>query len=84
MFTLRKSMVLGAAFFAGVAIEARADPLRRIPVGPRRRPGPQIAARSFGNVAPAPDSDTPLEVNVFGPQPAGASYEVLQVDAKDR
>ena len=84
MFTLRKSMVLGAAFFAGVAIAARADPLCRIPIGPRRRPGPQIAARASGSVALAPDSDTPPEVNVFGPQSAGAAYKVLHVDARDR
>ena len=83
MFTLRKSMVLGPAFFTGVAIAARADPLCRIPIG-RRRPGPQIAARSFANVAPALDSETPPEVNVFGPQPAGTSYQVLHADTKDQ
>jgi len=83
MFTLRKSMVPGAAFFAGVAIAARADPLCRIPIG-RRRPGPQIAARSSASVAPGPDSETPPEVNVSGPQPAGAAYKVLYVDTKDR
>ena len=70
-------MVLGAAFFAGAAIAARADPLCRIPIGPRRRPGRQI-------VALAPDSDTPPEVNVFGPQPAGAAYKVVHVDTRDR
>jgi len=84
MFGLRKSMVPGAAFFAGVAIAARADPLCHIPIGPRRRPGPQIAALSSASVAPAPDSETLPEVNVFGPQPAGASYKVPHVDAEDR
>jgi hypothetical protein len=84
MFTLRKSMVLGAAFFAGAAIAARADRLCRIPIGPRRRPGRQIVARSSASVALAPDSDTPPEVNVFGPQPAGAAYKVVHVDTRDR
>ena len=83
MFTLRKSMVLGPAFFTGVAIAARADPLCRIPIG-RRRPGPQIAARSFANVAPAPDSETRQEVKVPGPQPAGASCQILHADTKDQ
>jgi hypothetical protein len=77
MPTVCKSMVLVTAFLAGVAIAACAD-------GPRRPPGPQIAALSSASVAPAPDSETLLEANVFGPQPAGASYKVPHVDAKDR
>jgi hypothetical protein len=84
MFTLCKSMVLGAAFFAGASIAARADPLCRIPIGPRRRPGRQIVARSSDSVALAPDSDTPPEVNVFGPQPAGAANKVVHVDTRYR
>ena len=85
MFTLRKSMVLGAAFLAGVAIAACANPpLCRTATGPCRPLGLQIAARSFASVAPAPDSETLPEVNVPGPQPAAASYQVLHVDTKDR
>jgi len=44
MLTLCKSTVLGAAFLAGVAIAANADPLCCTPTGPCRPPGPQIAA----------------------------------------
>jgi hypothetical protein len=84
MFTLCKSMVLGAAFFAGAAIAARADPLCRIPIGPRRGRGRQIVARSSASAALAPDSDTPREVNVFGPERAGAAYKVVHVDTRDR
>ena len=84
MLTLCKSTVLTAAFFAGAAIAARADPLCRIPIGPRRRPRRQIGARSSASVALAPDSDTPPEVDVSGPQPAGAAYKVVHVDTRDR
>jgi hypothetical protein len=80
MPTVCKSMVLVTAFLAGVAIAACADPLFH----PYRSPGPQIAALSSASVAPAPDSETLLEANVFGPQRAGASYKVPHVDAKDR
>jgi len=71
MLTLRKPMVLGAAFFAGFAITANGDPLCRTLAGPRRPPGPQIAALPSANVAPASDSAALPEVNVFGPQPPG-------------
>ncbi len=84
MFTLRKSIVVEAAFFAGVAIAAHANPLCRTPADPCRPPDPQIGARSSASVAPGPDSETPPEVNVSGPQPAGAAYKVLYVDTKDR
>ena len=84
MPTVCKSMVLVTAFVAGVAIAGCADPLFGIPTGPRRPPGPQIAALFPTSVAPAPDSETLPEANVFGPQPAGASYKVPHVDAKDR
>ena len=83
MLTLRKSMVLGAAFLAGVAIAANADPLCRTPTGLCRPPDPQIAALPSANVALAPDGAALPEVNVFGPQPAGASYKVPHVDPKD-
>ena len=83
MFTLCKSMVLGAAFFAGIAIAANADPLCRTPGGPCPPPNPEIAALSSA-VALAPDGAALPEVNVFGPQPAGAAYQVLHVDTKDR
>jgi len=53
MLTLCKSTVLGAAFLAGVAIAANADPLCCTPTGPCRPPGPQIAALLPANVASA-------------------------------
>jgi hypothetical protein len=71
MFTLRKSMVLGAAFFAGVAIAAHADPLCRTPTGLCRPPDPEIAALPYANVALAPGGVTLPKVNVFGRQPPG-------------
>ena len=84
MLTLRKSMVLGAAFFAGVAIAANTDPLCRTPGGPCRPPDPQIAALSFADVAVAPDGAALPEVNVFGPQPPGGYYKTQYVNANDR
>ena len=58
MSTFGKSVILGAAFLAGVAIAANADPLCCTPAGPCRPPGPQIATlppanEAFANVAPA-------------------------------
>jgi hypothetical protein len=50
MLTLCKSTVLAAAFFAGVAIAANADPLCCTPTGPCRPPGPQIATLPLANV----------------------------------
>ena len=50
MLTLCKSTVLGAAFLAGVAIAASADPLCCTPTGPCRPPGPQIATLPLANV----------------------------------
>ena len=50
MLTLCRSTVLGAAFFAGVAIAASADPLCCTPTGPCRPPGPQIATLPLANV----------------------------------
>ena len=86
MLTLRKSMVLGAAFFAGVAIAANADPLcRTASGGPCRPPNPQIAALpSAVAVAPAPDGAALPEVNVFGPQPPGGYYKTQYANAKER
>ena len=83
MLTLRKSMVLGAAFFAGVAIAANADPLCRTPTGPCRPPNPQIAALPSA-VAVAPDGAALPEVNVFGRQPPGEYYKATNANAKDR
>ena len=74
MLTVCKSVVLGAAFLAGVAIAACADPLCRTPSGPCRPPGPQIAASHSADAALAPDSVTLPEVNIFGPQPPGQYY----------
>jgi hypothetical protein len=84
MLTLRKPMVLGAAFFAGVAIAANADPLCRTPTGPCRPPDPQIAALPSANVALAPSDVTLPEVNVFGRQPPGEYYKAPNANAKDR
>jgi hypothetical protein len=67
MLTLCKSMVLGAAFLAGVAIAANSAPLCRTPTGPCQPPGPQIAAPTASNAAPAPDSVTLPEVTVLAP-----------------
>jgi hypothetical protein len=50
MRTFCKSAVLAAAFLAGVAIAASADPLCCTPTGPCRPPGPQIATLPLGNV----------------------------------
>ena len=83
MLTLRKSMVLGTAFFAGVAIAANADPLCRTPTGPCRPPNPQIAALPSA-VAVAPDGAALPEVNVFGRQPPGEYYKATNANAKDR
>jgi hypothetical protein len=77
-------MVLGAAFFAGVALAANADPLCRTLTGPRRPPDPQIAARRSANVAPASDSAALPEVNVFGRQPPGEYHKAPNANAKDR
>jgi hypothetical protein len=74
MLTVSKSVVLGAAFLAGVAIAACADPLCRTPIGPCRPPGPQIAALPSADAASAPDNVTRPEVNVFEPQPPGQDY----------
>ncbi len=70
MLNTCKSVVLGAAFLAGIGIAACADPPCRTTTGPCRPPGPQITVLPFANVAPAPDS--------------GASYKVPHVDAQDR
>ena len=53
MLTLCKSMVLGVAFLAGVAIAASADPLCCTPTGPCHPPGPQIATLPLANVTRA-------------------------------
>jgi hypothetical protein len=50
MLTLCKSTGLTAAFLAGVAIAASADPLCCTPTGPCRPPGPQIATLPLANV----------------------------------
>ena len=71
MLTVSKSVVLGAAFLAGVAIAACADPLCHTPTGPCRPPGPQIAASHSADAASAPDSVTRPEVNLFEPQLPG-------------
>ena len=77
-------MVLGAAFFAGVAIAANADPLCRTLAGPRQPPGPQITALPSANVAPASDSAALPEVNIFGRQPPVEYYKAPYVNTKDR
>jgi hypothetical protein len=74
MLTVCKSVVLGAAFLAGIGIAACADPPCHTTTGPCRPPSPQIAALPFANVAPAPDSGASY----------GASHKVPHVDAKDR
>ena len=74
MLTVCKSVALGAAFLAGVAIAACADPLCRTPTGPCRPPGPQIAALPSADAASAPDNVTRPEVNVFELQPPGQDY----------
>jgi hypothetical protein len=74
MLTVPKSVVLGAAFLAGVAIAACADPLCRTPTGPCRPPGSQIAALPSADAAAAPDSVTRPEVNVFEPQAPGQDH----------
>ena len=84
MLTLRKPTVLGAAFFAGVAIAADADPLCRTPTGPCRPPDPQIPALPFADVALAPDGAALPEINVFGRQPPGEYYKAPNANAKDR
>jgi hypothetical protein len=71
MLTVCRSVVLGSAFLAGVAIAACADPLCRTPTGPCRPPGPQFAALPSADAASAPDNVTLPEVNIFGPQPPG-------------
>jgi hypothetical protein len=76
MLPVCKSVVLGAAFLAGVAIAACADPLCRTPIGPCRPPGPQIAALPYADAASAPDNVTLPEVNLFGPQLPGEYYYV--------
>jgi len=50
MSTFGKSVILGAAFLAGVAIAANADRLCCTPTGPCRPPGPQIATLPLANV----------------------------------
>jgi hypothetical protein len=68
MLTLCKSTILGAAFLAGVAIAANADPLCRAPTGPCQLPGaPQLVALPPSNAASAPDSVILPEVTVFAP-----------------
>jgi hypothetical protein len=84
MLTLRKPMMLGAAFFAGIAIAANADPLSRTPSGPCQPPNPRIAALPSANVAPASDSAALPEVNIFGRQPSGEYYKTQYVNANDR
>jgi hypothetical protein len=71
MLTLRKSLVLGATFFAGVAIAANVDPLCRTLTDPFRPPDPQTAALPSVNVALAPGGVTLPKVNVFGRLPPG-------------
>jgi hypothetical protein len=84
MLTVSKSVVLGAAFLAGVAIAACADPLCRTPTGPCRPQGPQIAALPSADAGSAPDNVTRPEVNVFGPQPPGQYYKAQYVNANDQ
>ena len=84
MLTVGKSAALGAAFSAGVAIAACANPpLCRTATGPCRPPGPQIAALPSLNVAPGLDRVILPEVSAFGPQPPGGPYKVSHLDAKD-
>ena len=83
MLTLRKSMVLGTAFFDGVAIAANADPLCRTPSDPCRPPNPKIAALPSAVVL-APDGAALPEVNVFGPQAPGGYYKAANANANDR
>jgi hypothetical protein len=83
MLTVSKSVVLGTAFLAGVAIAARADPLCRTPTGPCRPPGSQIAALPSADAALAPDNVTLPEVNLFGPQlPGEYSYVCFSTKAE--
>ena len=76
MLTVCKSVVLGAAFLAGVAIAACADPLCRTPTRPCRPPGPQTAALPCADAASAQDDVTLPEVNLFEPQLPGEYYYV--------
>jgi hypothetical protein len=76
MLTVSKSVVLGAAFLAGVAIAACGDPLCRTPTGPCRPPGHQTAALPCADAASAPDDATLSVVNLFGPQLPGEYYPV--------
>jgi hypothetical protein len=78
MLTLCKSTVLGAAFLAGVAIAASADPLCCTPTGPCRAPGPQIATLPLANVTPAnvtPANVTPANVTLANVAPVLSYYD---------
>ena len=74
MLTVCKSVVLGAAFLAGVAIAACADPLCHTPTGPCQPLGPQIAALPSADAVSGPNNVTRPEVNVSEPQPPGQDY----------
>ena len=82
MSTIGKSIGMGTAFLAGIAIAANAGPLSHAnastsatianppssstPLGSGQPPRRELAALPLANPAPAPDSVTPPQVTVFG------------------
>jgi hypothetical protein len=81
MPVIGKSMVLGGAFLAGIAIAANADPVCRAGHGSCRSPGPQSAALPPADSAPASASITLPGVNVIGREPPGEYVKVPYVNA---
>jgi hypothetical protein len=60
-------LTLGAAFLAGIAIAANADPVCRAGTGSCRSLGRDLAALPPPSSTPAPNSVTLPEVSVFAP-----------------
>lgn len=81
MPVIGRSMVLGVAFLAGIAIAADADPACRAGAGSCQSPGPQTAALPPANGARAPTDITLPQVNVFAPRPGGTYVKVPYTNA---
>jgi hypothetical protein len=81
MPVIRKSMVLGGAFLAGIAIPADAGPLCRAGAASYQSPGRELAALPPANSGFASAGITLPQVNVFGPAPGGEYVKVPYVNA---
>jgi hypothetical protein len=68
MLTLCKSMILGAAFLAGVAIAANADPASTSAAGTVANPASGSQSQGRGLAALPPSTATPAPNNVALPE----------------